>query len=222
MRHLFSIFFIFGMVTMLSAQNLSFRAGANYGRFYDFRKSEGHFQKDYHPETSFTTSIALSRVKLDSNLYLGFVLNYEQYGGSIYTANGGLGSATSTTGKCKKQVLSLDFYPVELAFWNQLYLGLGINVNATLVKELSGTRYSWGGIDSTYSTTTTDLNSISGLVKTFNAGLVGRVGYRYLFGSWFLEAEYRYYLGLSNEFNSVQASTKSFRHSMVLGIGIKL
>lgn len=62
-----------------------------------------------------------------------------------------------------------------------------------------------------------DLN-IDHFVKPNNWGLISSLGYEFTIGKIKIEPSYSYFFGVSQEFNSLQASTSSMRHNVTLGI----
>ena len=213
MSNMRTILTIIGLLIAVecSAQTLAVTPGVSYGRFYDTRKAEGHFDKEYNPQFGYSFGIEMKDIALDTVIKVGFAVTYQNYGGDFYTRDGGQGGSAYDEGEITKDILGLEFYPINFRLIKKLRLSLGVSLNALLNYKMSGNHNG-----------TTELNDIDGLVKPYYWGLNSCVGYEFEIGKIIIEPRYNFYVGLSKEFDKLQAETKSMRQSIQLSIGYKI
>lgn len=207
-----------------TGQTVAIYGSANYGRFYDFAKQDGYFDKNYKPEAGFKAGIEIKDIKIDSFFYLKFAIGFERYGGYFYTRDGGHGGSYSTEGEITKDVLTFQFYPFNFQIANHINLSAGLELNALLNYQLSGMKDSWTlSTSPPYNTEiNTNLSDVSGFVKSFNKGLNFSLGYEFMVKNIVVEPFYNFYWGISKEFDRLEAEAKSFRHSAGFSIGLKI
>lgn len=227
MSNMRTILTIIGLLIAVecSAQTLAVSPGVSYGRFYDIRRAEGHFDKEYNPQFGYSFGIEMKDIALDTVIKVGFAVTYQNYGGDFYTRNGGQGGSAYDEGEITKDILGLEFYPINFRLIKKLRLSLGVSLNALLNYKMSGNRNSWimgTSPSAPPNSGTTELNDIDGLVKPYYWGLNSCVGYEFEIGKIIIEPRYNFYVGLSEEFDRLQAGTKSMRQSIQLSIGYKI
>lgn len=203
------------------SQSVGISPGMSYGRFYDFRKSEGHFLKEYQSQFGNSFSIEIKDIPIDTLFKIGFSINYQNYGGYFLTRNGGLGGSTTEEGEITKHVIGMEFYPFHIIIHRHFRLNFGISYSRLMAYKLSGTR-SWWAAGPPLNTGTSELNDLENFVKPFYWGLISSFGYEFTAGNIKIEPRYSYYLGVSNDFNKLQAATSSMRHNFVLSISYNL
>lgn len=215
----------FGFVFSLQGQTIGVFSGVNNGRFYDLHEPGGHTYMKYDSQFGFKAGFEIKDVKLDTLLNLKFAIGYERYGGHFYTRTGGLGGSTTDDGTIVKDVLTVQFYPLNFKIANHITIRAGVEWNAMLRYQLSGQRYGWQAQSSPTPTNpyfSSDLNEISGLVKTNNFGFNFSFGYEFKIKKLIFEPSYNFFLGTSREFDRLQAETKSMRHSISISVGLGL
>lgn len=208
-----------------SAQTVAICPGISYGGFYLGQKEEGHLVADYKSQLGYTIRAETKDIALDTMISIGFAINYQNYGGYFFTQNGGLGGTYTDEGKITKDVLGLEFYPINLRLVKKIRISLGVSLNALLNYNMSG-NHSWSIIGTSPSdpsnTGSTDLNEIDGLIKPYYWGVNSTIGYEFELGQFRIEPQYNFYLGLSAEFDHLQATTKSLRQAIQLSIGYSI
>ena len=215
----FLILFVF-VSTIVHSQNISFDLGGNYGSFYDFRRDEGHFRTDYSPGFGISCGFRVSELRIDSLFNLQFFLGFEQYEGDFYATDGGLGGGISENGFLKKQIIDFEFYPLNIDLVPNLKLSLGMEVNFRVNQFVNGTRNQWQ-ISEPISPNV-QLSSIDGFVRPFNCGINAAFGYEFQVGQFIFKPYYKYFIGITQEFDYIQSYARAHRHALLLGIGYSL
>jgi hypothetical protein len=206
-----------------SAQVLGVYSGFSTGTFYDRILSEGHASQKYRPQNGYLIGFEIKNIPLDKRFMFGAKINYQTYGGYFYTRSGGLGGSISDEGNITKQVLSFELNPFDVRCIQQrLRISPGLVYSALINYHLTGT-HTWGyGNGTTYYFGTRDLNSMSGFVKPYYWGLNANIGYTFKLRELIIEPKYCFYKSLSDEFDQLQAPTKSWRQTVMLCIGIPI
>ena len=124
-------------------------------------------------------------------------------------------------GEITKNILGIDVAPIAFRVLRHFTLSCGLSFNVTLHYEISGI-HSWFVGGTPPSNGTVQLKDIHQLINRSNFGAFGSLGYRFEFSALVLEPRYSYYVGLSEEFNHLQADTKSMRHLFMLSLGYKI
>lgn len=219
MRTILIILGIF-VATECSAQTLAMYPGLSYGGFYDIQKSEGDYTQEYDPQFGFNLGVEIKDIALDSVYKIALAVNYQRYGGGFYT-QGTSYSYTYDQGTITKHVLGLEFYPINIHLFNNLRWSLGLSLNTLLTYKMYGKRI-WSSNYPYGPSGNVDLNDIDGFVKRFYWGVNSTIGYEFEVGNIRFEPRYSYYLGLTEEFDHLQAATKSMRYSIQLSFGYSL
>lgn len=218
------LIFVFFLCLQTTAQTIGLNLGAGYGRFYSLVKSDGHFSKEFERQIAFRCGMECKDIKIDSFFRFKFIVGFEQYGGSFFERDGGLGSQKSEKGKLTKNSFSLHVYPLDFNFLKRATFCLGLAFNISLPSRLEGEMSSWYAQSNPPDIVSSKvpLDQIDGFLRSFNLGVVSSLGYEFVFGKWILEPRYNFHLGLSDEFNQLEATTKSIRQSLTLSLLRKL
>lgn len=201
----------------LLSQTFYLDFGGNYGRFYDLRREEGHFSKEYSQGFGYNFDLRISDIKLDSNFTFQFAVGFEKYEGDFYASDGGQGGASSKRGSLQKQIIDVEFYPLNVRFWKSFIFSTGVEVNFKVNQRLAGISSQWQMGKPSYPDI--DLNTIDGFVKSTNWGLNACLGYEFSIGNIKIKPNYKYFLGLSKEFDQIPSNARSQRHNFQIGIG---
>jgi hypothetical protein len=214
----FILFCCFFTASDAYSQIISVVSGLNYGRFYDTQIDEGHSYSTYNPQFGYTAGIEIRDISIKENYKIGFALNFQNYGGDFFATDGGLGGSTSDDGEITKNILGVEFYPLNVNLIKNLNTSLGVTFNSLVNYNLIGF-HKWYYSGFPGSSGSTDLNDIEGVVKRFHWGINASVGYRFEFGKIVFEPRYIFNLGISRELAGLQSSPKSWRHVAQLCIG---
>lgn len=203
----------------LSAQNVEMVGAVSSNKYYDLSKDDGHFITDYEHKAGFAISLSVEDT-LFKSFHGKLVLTLDNYNGSIYTTNGGLGSSSTTAADVKKTVIGLDAYPANFKIGKIVWLNFGMSFNYLISTKLSGYHRSWygttGGVETEFASLDTSANDY---VNKLTLGLTLRVAPEIMISKRVaLLPQYLIRVGLSNEFRNVEANIKSLRQ--YLGIGI--
>ncbi|MFA7274473.1 MAG: hypothetical protein WC044_11420 [Crocinitomicaceae bacterium] len=218
------LIFVLFLCLQTTAQTIGVNLGAGYGRFYSLVKSDGFFNKEFEGQTTFRFGIECKDLKIDSFFRFKFILGFEQYGGSFFESNGGHASQKTEKGKLTKNSLSLQVYPLDFNFLKRATFSLGLAFNISLPSRLEGEMSSWYAQSNPpyIVSSKVPLDQIDGFLRPFNLGVVSSLGYEFVFGKWILEPRYNFHLGLTDEFNQLEATTKSIRQFLTLSLLRKL
>lgn len=214
------LFFLVFISFNIECQILFVETGLNYGSLYDFKNIEGHFDKEYKPDMGYSLNITVSDLKIDSTFNLKFALGFEKYGGQFYASDGGMGSNTAESGDLQKQIIDLEFYPLNIRFLKHFVFSTGLEVNFKVGQKLEGNRVRWAMNSNPIPNV--DLSTISGFVKPINWGINASLGYEFEIGQFIIKPSYKYFIGTSQEFNRIQSPAKSQRHVFQIGFGYRL
>lgn len=206
---------------LISAQNFEITGGVNRNCFYDFNKEDLHFHSDYTRGFGYSVGLGLSNVTC-KEFNLRYAVRLENYEGSFYCTNGGIAQYTSTSAKVRKTVLALDFSPMNFIVTEHIHIGLGGECSFLLGNKTSGTKLSWTQTDPIGTIVEIENDSVK-INRKFFCGIIASAGYTFQWDeSWSFAVQYRYYLGLMNEFENTEARIKSMRHNFEIGILRKL
>lgn len=198
-------------------QRLEFSGGINNNQFFSSQKDEGHQFTKYNNAFGYSFGVGVEEIQLDTLISIRFDLKLDNYNGTIYTSNRGLGGQSTTYAKVNKYIIGFDIYPFNIKIFKKLIIGFGGEINYLINETASGYKSSW---QMSQSSTNTLINN-EDLEKNskFNLGLLCRIGYEIrLNNNWYLVPQYMFYRGFTEEFKNLEVPTKSFRNYIKLGI----
>jgi len=201
----------------VEGQDLEFGGGINRNKFYSWEKDEGHFYTEYHPGNGFSIFLSWEDTVL-RDIFVKFVLILDNYNGKLSTTNGGLGGSSTTYADVNKTTMGLGFFPFNYKFLKSGWLNFGVSYNLLLNQKMEGYHTWWYlGIGTVGNDT---LNSHSNKYKNdFTFSIVSRIAYKInITNSLHVVPQYLFNIGLSKEFNNLEAKTKSIRQTFAIGI----
>jgi hypothetical protein len=203
------------------SQTVGINSGVSYGRFYDVSKNDVYLYKEYQAQPGISFGIEVKDIATDTLFKLGIALNYQNYGGHFLTRSGSHGGFTTEQGEITKHVIGIELYPFHFKIHRHIRFNFGISYNRLITYKLSGTKSWWysDGSPLNIDTGTTYLNQLEHFVNPYYWGLISSLGYEFKIGKITVEPRYSYYLGISQDFNRLNAATSSMRHNFVLSIG---
>jgi hypothetical protein len=202
----------------IHAQSITVFGGINHGGFYSVRAEGGHFKKKFNRRMGYFAGIEITDIKIDSVWNFTIGIGIEQYGGSFYARDGGLGGYSHVKGELKKESLFLTFSPINIQMFKHAFIRPGLSFNYELHKTISGEYYSWNM--STPQPIIHNLRDDADFTNPLNGGINLLCGYSFEFNKFSIETRYSFFCGLSREMNNSQAIVNSFRHG--LSVGVKL
>ncbi|HMW39657.1 MAG: hypothetical protein K1X68_00135 [Saprospiraceae bacterium] len=203
------------------AQTLAVNTAISYGSYYDIKNVDGQYEKKYQPQIGYRMGLEINNIPNNSPIHTSLCLYYQSYGGSFYTKLRGLGGTIYDDGQITKNVMGIDFAPIGIQFLRHFTLSCGLSFNVTLLYQISGI-HSWFVGGTPPRNGTVQLKDLHQFVNRFNFGAFGTLGYRFEFGKLVLEPRYSYDVGLSEEFNHLQADTKSKKQLLTISLGYKI
>ncbi|MEI8048659.1 MAG: hypothetical protein WCI92_14860 [Bacteroidota bacterium] len=205
-------FFISG----ISGQNIELSGGMNRNNYFDWQKEEGHFIAEYTPGNGYCAELSLSDFKFDS-LTIKISLLVDNYKGSFYTQDGGLAGAYKTVAEVEKTTLGIGLYPLNFYIFKKIKLSLGGELSYKISDRTNGYKSGWVMyVGSTYMTIENDSVHIN---KDFVWGVSGKLSYDFRINQdWFIAPQYKFYLGMSDEFMNTEARIRSMRHNFEISI----
>ena len=203
------------IVTFSYGQKIEFSGGINQNSFFDLQAQDNHLQTKYDAGYGYSAGIFIYDIKFDT-IHIGLSLRYDYYQGSFYSENSGLSYGHSTKAEVKKSTVGIGLYPLNFSVLNKIRFHFGIEFSVKLDDQYSGYKSSWS--IGPPLTTTTD-STLKYLDRSNFWGICGRISYDFKINeNWFIAPQYRFYFGLSEEFNDVEAKIKSMRQSLEIGI----
>jgi len=219
MRFILFLTLFFVTVNRLHSQQIEFSSGLCTNSFFDGSKRDLHHYSNYDSKSGYSISLAMNMLAIDS-LPLRFSLRYTDYGGAIFTTNGGVAFYTSTNASVHNQCLGADIFILNFKIKSKLNLNLGLEINYLLKEKLTG--YIDVHVPPDFDTIPFDKGTIQ-LGNQFYGGIVARVGYEVdLSKYYYLIPQYQIFVGLTPEFDNLEMNTRSVRHYLEIGIGRRI
>jgi hypothetical protein len=222
---IFKIFLLL-IISNSFGQTVEISCGANRNNYFDLQRENGHFITEYNPDFGFSFGLSISDFKIDT-LPMRISLLIDNYKGGFYTTNSGLGGGNTTEAKVNKTTLGIGIYPLNVSIRNNFHFSFGGEVGLKLFDQTSGYKSSWRmGTPITYPYTYTYMtieNDSVKINKNLVFGISGRISYDIrIKENWYINPQYKFYFGLTDEFENTEAKIKSMRHSFLIGIIRKL
>lgn len=214
--HCYSALFLFFTSDLLGQKIEIFGAG-NRNSFYDYPKYGTHFNGEYNSDYGYSFGISLDGIAIDS-FPLKFTLGLNNYRGKIRISNGGLGGGSTTNAEINKYCIGLGIFPVNCKLiFKKMQLNIGGEFSFLMDETTTGYKYFW--IMGNNSVIKLGNGSLQ-INKKIYFGIISRIAYEVnIKKDWFIIPNYFFYLGMTDEFQNIEAKTKSFRH--YIGLGIK-
>lgn len=200
------------------SQHLSFFGRFNNTIYHDYQSNSGHYRSSYMPGLGYSVGIQLDSIQ--SHWWnIPVSLQFERYGASLVAQDGGLSGGYDVEATVDKSVISLGIIPLNFSIKSKLKLSFGLNLSLLLDERVKGTYHYWRLGQPTINTTVK--RHYARYSRTNYLGMMGGVTYDLLFTkSLVFSPQYRYYFGLSNEFQGFPYATKAMRHE--IGVVLKL
>lgn len=198
-------------------QRIEISGGFNRNQFYNLGRKDVHNSSRYNSGNGYSIGLSLEDLKLDT-LPIKLSLEFTNYKGHLNVGSSGLGAGSSTDAQVNINTIGLGIYPLSFRPFKNLRFSLGSEFCFLLNEKTSATRYSWIIDDATHHLVSTKHELID-INNKFNVGILGHIGYDFeLTDGWVIIPQYQFYLGLTDEFKNIEATTKSFRHYFKIGI----
>lgn len=202
-------------------QRVEISGGLNRNQFYNLGKQDVHNSSQYNSGDGYSFGLSLEDLNLDT-LPIKLSLEFTNYKGHLNVGSSGLGAGSSTDAQVNINTFGLGIYPFNFNIFKNLRVCFGSEFRFLLNEKTSATRYSWKMDDATHHVVSSE-HELTGINEKFNVGILGHVGYDFkLKSGWIIIPQYQFYLGLTDEFKNIEATTKSFRHYFKIGIARKL
>ena len=216
MKNIIISILLYFIVSNMSAQTIEVSGGINQNHFFDWEKEYVGFKADYTPGNGFSAALSLSELKFDS-IPLKFSFLIDNYKGSfnkqLITNGGGYQSVVSI----EKTSIGIGFYPMNITLLKKIELSIGAEVSYKIYGITKGYKSTWA-LNGQNSNVTFDDGSVQ-INKDFIWGLSGMLSYNLKLNSdWSIAPQYKFYLGMSDEFSNIEDGIKSFRHYFELSI----
>ncbi len=218
-------FFISAFLIVLCAQSPLFsqrillNAGFNNGKLFDFGNSGGPYYKEYHSAYGYQFGVQLTDFMVDRKNSFRVGLNIEKYSGDFNTNLVGHFGSETHEGTFSKEVLDIDFFPVNLELTENFHFSAGIHANWVYAYSVTGSSSYPQVTDSSVHIINRDLSTQGDFARKTNLGLRFGFSYTIPMGSFFIQPSYYLHLGFKQEFNSLEAPAKAFRQLFQIGVG---
>lgn len=218
---LFSAFWLPGF-----CQQVGIFAGYGKNNFYDLTEENPHFISIYNYGNAANLGVRFERFKIIDKLrsdtfQLSMAVKFTYYSGKIDIETGGLGSGIKTVLRSKKYIVGLDIIPLNIRIYKELRLSLGGEISFLLSSENKGYRSGWSR-NSASSFVSLEDTTIK-FNHPVNIGLNLNLDYSFgMGGNFYFVPLYNFYFGLTNEFNNLGTTIRSYRHSINLGVAKRL
>ncbi len=204
--------FILFSHTNLHGQKLSFLGSFNNTIYHDYQSNTGHYRSSYVPGLGYSVGIQLDSIQ-SYWWNIPVTLQFERYGASLGAQGGGLAGGYDVEAAVDKSVISLGIIPLNFSIKSKLKLSFGLNLSLLLDERVKGTYQYWRLGQPSINTNVK--NYYARYSRTNYVGIMGGVTYDLFFTkSLVFSPQYRYYFGLSNEFQGFPYTTKAMRHEI--------
>ncbi len=210
MRLFILIVFMVSSMTSLG-QLLSLTSWVSRGHFFATNRVDGHDYTGFKWGNGFGVGVELTDVLLDSSINPKFGIAFERYGGYYEEYRGGRGGGNGIAGDFYKNTIKIELYPVNVRIVNNIRWSFGSELIYCLPLEGNNTHDYWS--------VTGDNHSAPVRVPLLSYGLNSSLSYRFHAGKLIIEPGYLCHLNLTGEF--IDSSALSFRHVIILRIGMK-
>ena len=215
----FLCLFIFTSSTSLSAQEIEFRAGANYNNFYHFASTASAFSSDYTAALGGHIGLGWPSIKVptkeDQYTTIGIYAHYDYYRGTVRNSNGAQGANYWADVEAEKHIVGLAGYPLNVRVLKDKWrISLGPEFSFLLKDDL---------LTSTGSNSNTPVKqNVPEAERVFSnttrAGINAKLAGRLPLGDiGYLVPQYDLSWGLSQEFEEVPGNPKSRLHRITIG-----
>ena len=218
MTKIFSIVVLMFAFSSVFAQRIGYFGGLNRNHFYDFKSDDklAYFESNYTTGTGFEFGFSVEDIRIDS-IPLRFTASISNYKGIVSVEDGYLLGGSTSNFTSNKYVLNAGIFPINMEFDKNIRFNLGGEFSYLLAQSIVGDHVKYRAnegqekvkMDSDF------LDTRRNLYFGINARLSFDIE---LQNDWILAPQYNFYLGLTNEFNNIEAKTNSMRH--LIGIGL--
>jgi len=210
-----SLIFFFSNFNLF-AQNIEVAGGLNKNDFYDHNEADDpNLDSKYNSAIGYSVGISFEHTY--DSLPLKYTLKIDNYKGKLQTSFGGHGGASSTNADVNKLSIALDIYLINIRLLRNIRLNIGGSLSYLLHDNTTGDQ-SWISYSPNFPYVYSGKDSIVEINK-FNFGLITRVAYEIkIKDDLYLIPQYLFYYGLTNEFQNIEADTKSYRHYFEIGL----
>jgi hypothetical protein len=200
----------------LFAQNIEVAGGFNKNDFYDHNEAnDQNLNSKYYSAAGYSFGISFEHTY--DSLPLKYILKIDNYKGTLQTSYGGHGGGSSTNADVNKLSIALDIYLINIRVLRNIRLNIGGSLSYLLHDKTIGDQ-SWISYSPNFPYIYSGKDSNIEINK-FNFGLITRVAYEIkIKDDLYLLPQYLFYYGLTNEFLSTEADTKSYRHYFEMGL----
>lgn len=217
MNRLLFCFLIFGSFGIANGQSIELGGGLNRNIFYNLGSDDGYIRTEYNSGYGYSLFLNLDDT-LFTNYFAKLLITFDNFNGKIYATSGGLGGSSTTNADVNEKTIGLSYFLFKWKVKKAGWVSFGPALNFLLSKKMIGYHSSFlvngggGGIDTLGKKSTHYINDI-----TF--GLTARAAYDIrISNSWFIVPQIFIYIGLSNDFQNIEAEVNSFRQTIAIGI----
>lgn len=198
---------------VLEGQYAEFFTGGNVNRFYISNDSENYSSI---AALGYSVGFAIGGLK-PFYFPIRIGVHYDKYSGAVSVAYRGGGGSASSNVNTVKSTISFALYPIDITVYDKVRVSLGAKYSLLVNESFTGSEQGWSMPNNSWSFNLQDK------YKRFNSknttGLILRTSYEIeLNKSISISPQYSAYLGVSEEFKGLFASTKSLRNFVGVGI----
>ncbi|MCD4795073.1 MAG: hypothetical protein K8R54_17715 [Bacteroidales bacterium] len=218
MKKLFLYILLCINVLYVTAQDIEIFGGINKNYFFDFEKENPHFRSEYFSDYGYSLGLSISKLKFDS-IPIRLSVIIDNYKGKLKITSGGLGYSQTTEAEVEKTTIGLLIYPLNLNILKNGQINLGALFTYKINFKSSGNFTSWSiGDPYIYEEKLIKIKN-----NDFIFGINGRASYDLkIMNNWYISPQYKFYIGLTNEFKDLQTNVKSLRHIFEISIKKKI
>jgi hypothetical protein len=212
---LISIFVFYWSSIM--AQSIDFSSAISSNRFFEFEN-----QQSFRYDSAYKSGIGYSLQAGISNIMIGtapvrFAITVDHYQGSVFSSYQALGGRNTTNAQVKKTTIGLGFYPVNFHISKNLHFALGAELSYLINDRTSGNQLInlMGENDKNIDLSQNSKNFHNDIIVGMSALLSYDIAE---WKSWRIRPQYRFYMGITEEFQLPNASVRSMRHHLGLSL----
>lgn len=205
-----AIYLVIGFVFCSFSQNIEITGGLN-NSYYSFSEDMGNGS---NAKMSYSFLLGISDLKIGA-----VFIAVDNYKAQFSIFSGGQGGGESISGEDNKTTLGILHYPLNWGIKDKMNFAFGWQCSYLVASTIIGTYHTWPS--SVYKQLVDAKDRFD--IYNFMFGLSAKVNLKFnLNEKWSLSPQYRFYYGLSRDFNTRIVNIRSVKHHFEITLTRKL
>jgi hypothetical protein len=207
---------LFLIISISYGQTVEISGGANMNVFH-LPGEDISSLPVFDPEFGYSFGISISDFRIHT-LRMRISLLIDNYKGELIRYRDQIGGVTShISAEVNKTTVGIGLYPINISIRNRFHFSFGGETSIKLYDKTSGSTWS-------YRLTPSKMIWIKyyepvRINKNLFFGISGRISYDIrIKENWYISPQYKFYFGLTDEFENFEEKITSRRHCILVGI----